>query len=475
MKPRLASPLIVLASVAITVGMGLAVLWQWAAANTTFDPQPTIAAAADPTVNLTTPVLSLRRAPGVLSRRLNVDEFAGELQPLLDATDATSCSAVAVDGQIVAAENPSLPVIPASNLKLAVAAVALDVLGANYTFATAAVGELGSDGVVAGDLGIIGGGDPVLSTDWWPTAQVNAGHQPINVTRLEDLADQLVAAGLTRVAGRVVGDGSRYDDEFFGPSWDPSLKVAEGGPYDALLVNDGWTTQSIGGVAADPALGAAQLFTQLLRERGVPVSQGAAAGIAAFTDEIAAVQSRPLSAIIEEMLLTSDNNTAEMLVKEIGLLDSGVGSTAAGLQAITNRMLGWGVPLDGVVLIDGSGLARDSRLTCATLVALLAHGSVDDALGKGLPVAATSGTLTDVFVGSLVAGNLRAKTGTLSGVKALAGYLPVVGGSTIQFAVVLNTPGVDEGTAYLSIWEDRLAPALVTYPSAATVAELAPR
>jgi D-alanyl-D-alanine carboxypeptidase/D-alanyl-D-alanine-endopeptidase (penicillin-binding protein 4) len=228
-------------------------------------------------------------------------------------------------------------------------------------------------------------------------------------------------------------------------------------------------------VATDPALGAAQLFTELLRERGVPVAQGAASGTAAFTTEIAAVQSNSLSAIIEEMLLTSDNNTAEMLVKEIGLVDSGSGTTAAGTQVIINRLLGWGIPTDGIVIADGSGLSRDDRLTCAALVGLLAHGTVDDPLGSGLPVAATSGTLSDVFVGTPVAGTLKAKTGTLSGVKALSGYLPVVGGSTIQFSIVMNSPGIDAGTAYLHVWQDLLAPALVTYPSAATIDQLAPR
>jgi D-alanyl-D-alanine carboxypeptidase/D-alanyl-D-alanine-endopeptidase (penicillin-binding protein 4) len=474
MARRSSQPLIVLTCLSITVAMALTVLWQWAATKTTVAAAPIVVAPADPTVNLTTPVLSLRRSPGVLSRRLNVEAFAAELQPVLDATDATSCSEVAVDGQVVAARNPMLPVIPASNMKVAVAAVALDVLGPSYTFATSAVGDLALDGVVTGDLALVGGGDPVLSTDWWPTAGVQS-NPPINVTRLEDLADAVVAAGVTRVAGRVIGDGSRYDDEFFGASWDPVVQVAQAGPYDALLVNDGRMKPSGAVVATDPALGAAQLFMELLRERGVPVAQGAASGTAEFTTEIAAVQSNSLSAIIEEMLLTSDNNTAEMLVKEIGLVDSGSGTTAAGTQVIINRLLGWGIPIDGVVIADGSGLSRDDRLTCAALVGLLAHGSVDDPLGGGLPVAATSGTLSDVFVGAPVAGSLRAKTGTLSGVKALSGYLPVVGGSTIQFSIVMNTPGIDAGTAYLHVWQDLLAPALVTYPSAATIDQLAPR
>ena len=472
-----ANPLIMLVSLAVTVAMALAVVWQWAGTKLLIEAEPALLAAqadtqAD-TERIVTPILSLRRAPGVLSRRLNIEQFAEELQPLLDSIDSTSCSAVAVDGQVVASDNADLAVIPASTQKLLVAAVSLDVLGPNYDFTTTAVGEIGADGVIAGDLAIIGGGDPVLSTDWWPTSGQQS-NPPINTTRLEELADAVVAAGAIRISGRVVGDGSRYDDEFFGPSWDPSLWVGQGGPYDALLVNDARVSPA-GDFETDPALGAARVFVQLLRDRGVPVGQGAAAGTAPLGTEIAAVTSQPLSAILAEMLLTSDNNTAEMLVKEIGLVDSGLGATEPGLLAISNRLLGWGVPVEEAQLVDGSGLSRDNRVTCALLVALLAHGSSDDSLGDSLPVAASSGTLAEVFVGSSVAGSLRAKTGTLSGVKALAGYLPVDGGATIEFAVVLNTPGVDDGTGYLSIWEDELAPALSTYPQVATADDLGPR
>ena len=86
------------------------------------------------------------------------------------------------------------------------------------------------------------------------------------------------------MVGRIVGDGSRYDDEFFAPSWTDDVRVFEAGPYDALLVNDGWTTTSIDDVAADPALGAAELFAGLLRERGVRVGGGVAAQTLPFTD-----------------------------------------------------------------------------------------------------------------------------------------------------------------------------------------------
>jgi serine-type D-Ala-D-Ala carboxypeptidase/endopeptidase (penicillin-binding protein 4) len=466
------SPVIVATSLAIVVGMGLAVLWQWAEVRSTFDPDPTIAATADPTVALATPVLSMRRAPGVLARRLNLGEFAGEFDDVIDAVDPTSCFIVSVDGQEVASQNSAVPVVPASTMKLIVAAAALEILGPGYRFTTTVVGNVGADGVVEGDLTILGGGDPVLSTEWWPTSEVQS-EPPINVTRLEDLADAVVAAGVTHVDGRIVGDGSRYDDEFFVASWDDSVRVIEAGPVDSLLVNDGWTTTSIDDVTADPALGAAELFAGLLRDRGVRASQGVAADTTEFTGSIAKVDSQPLSAIVQEMLMTSDDNTAEMLVKEIGLEVGGSGTTAAGVEAIVGQLLTWGVSIDGVLLVDGSGLSRANRVTCTTLVGVLNQSDPDDPIGAGLPVAATSGTLTDFFSGSPVAGHLRAKTGTLSDVKSLAGYLPVESGGTIEFVLVQNTPGIEMG-GFLTVWAD-LAAALATYPSAVTVQDLAPR
>lgn len=452
--------------------MGLAVLWQWADARSNIAADPTIAATADPHVALATPVLSARRAPGVLARRLNLDQFAGEFGNVLDAVGPTSCLVVSVDGQDVVAKHATAPVLPASTMKLIVAAVALEVLGPGYQFTTSVLGDVDADGVVQGDLTLLGGGDPVLSTDWWPTSQRQT-EPPINVTRLEDLADAVVAAGVTRVVGRVVGDASRYDDEFFAPSWDDRVRIFEAGPYDALLVNDGWTDTSIADVTPTPALGAAELFVGLLRDRGVRVGKGVAAETTSFAHEIATIRSQPLSAIVDEMLQTSDDNTAEMLVKEIGVEVSGSGTTAAGIEAIVSQLLTWQVSIDGLLLVDGSGLSRDDRLTCRALLGVLQLGEPDGPLGAALPVAAVSGTLKDFFAGSPVEGRLQAKTGTLTDVKSLAGYLPVESGGTIQFALVQNETGVEQG-GFLTVW-DQLAKALATYPAAVTENDLAPR
>ena len=141
-----------------------------------------------------------------------------------------------------------------------------------------------------------------------------------------------------------------------------------------------------------------------------------------------------------------------------------------------------GVDVDGVQLADASGLSTDNRLTCDVLLAVLARDRPDGVLGRGLAVAAESGTLSDVFVGSPVAGRLRGKTGTLQNapfnadppaVKSLAGYLPVEGGEAIEFALVLNGPTINDQTEYRPVW-DALATALSTYPAGPGVPELGP-
>jgi D-alanyl-D-alanine carboxypeptidase/D-alanyl-D-alanine-endopeptidase (penicillin-binding protein 4) len=174
------------------------------------------------------------------------------------------------------------------------------------------------------------------------------------------------------------------------------------------------------------------------------------------------------------MLITSDDNTAELLVKEIGVVRGGAGTRAAGLVIVDQVLRSMGLPMDGVVLQDGSGLGRGNALTCQLLLSLLARARPDSPLLTGLPTAGLTGTLATEFTSSPVKGRLRAKTGSLTGVKALAGYMPADGG-VVQFALVLNESNAKEPSVYRPIWENRLAANLAKYPSGPSAEELAPR
>jgi D-alanyl-D-alanine carboxypeptidase/D-alanyl-D-alanine-endopeptidase (penicillin-binding protein 4) len=427
--------------------------------------------------------MSLRRFPTIISRDLNSDAFAAEVSPLLASVNDRSCGAISVDGVLIGERNADIAVIPASNQKIPVAAAALDRLGQDFRYTTTVAAAVApQEGVVEGDLYLVGGGDPLLSSDWY--AASNLELNPVtSPTSFDALADRVAAAGVTEITGSIIGDGSRYDDEFFAPGWGDGVAGLEGGPYDALMAND---SRVLGDElrGSDPNESAAREFTQLLEARGVAVGGQAASGAApAGAVTLATIESAPMSDVIAEMLGNSDNNTAELVVKELGFTTAAPGTREAGLAIVRDFLVESGVDVGPIVLVDGSGLSLDNRLTCDALLTVLQRTGFDSPIGQGLPVAGQTGTLASAFVDHPVAGRLRGKTGTLNNppfnvdppaVKALAGYLPVEGGSAIEYVVVLNGPTISDQSEYRPVW-DSLADALDTYPAGASPADVGPR
>ena len=480
-RPSGPGPLIVLALVLVVPAIVLFATHRWADAQIrTIEPAPEAPIAGAPTATLTSPMFTLRRMSTIVSRDLAIDDFRTAVTSFLPTVGDRSCVAVSVDGEPVGSRNADVPVIPASTQKLLVAATALQVLGDDFQFTTAVTTSSPPvGGAVNGDLYLVGGGDPVLSSDWYPVS--NLERYPVtSPTRLEALADALVAAGVTSVSGNIVGDASRYDDEYFAPTWAVGVAGLEAGPYDALMVNDSRVLNDPL-KANDPAEGATREFIRMLNERGITVGgTGTTGSSPAGATELASIQSAPLSDIVAEMLGNSDNNTAEMLVKELGFHESAAGEREAGLAVITSALTGWAVDTTSVVLADGSGLSPDNRVTCTALLTVLQQSDPDGPIGTGLPVAGQSGTLADIFVDHPIAGRLLGKTGTLSNppfnedppaVKALAGYVTVDGGGAVEYALVLNGPTISDQSEYRPIWNS-LADVLVTYPSGPTPAEL---
>ena len=492
MSPRRGapSPYLALTAVVLLPALALFGLWRLAAGRdgetSTSMPSTTVAAAAPAALTpvLRTPLLSFRRVPGLIARDLNAGSFASAVDTFAATLDATSCLVVQLDGVEVGSHNPDLPVIPASNQKLLIAAAALEALGSNHVFTTEIRGGPISGGVLAGDLYLVGGGDPVLTTSDYPAETIN-GYPVLNATSLDALADSIAAEGITSVEGNIVGDGSRYDDEFFHPSWPDDIYVTEAGPLDALLVNDARFFTDDWEVANDPNAGAAEELGRLLEQRGITIGGEISTGTApADLPVVASIDSQPLPAIIAEMQASSDNNTAELLLKELGVASGGGGTTAAGAVAATTALASLGLDTTGVVIDDASGLSTNDRVTCRLLTGILERYEPGDQFAAGLPVAGQDGTtLSDVFVGSPVEDRLIGKTGTLHNepynadppsVKALSGYLPVEGGGTIEYAFVLNSAGtLPEQTVYRPIW-DAFAEVLATYPAGPTAAELGP-
>ena len=229
--------MIVLTVVALVPALLLWAFWRWADGESAAADEAVpatvpgaIDAPSDPQPALSTTLLSTRRTAAEVSRRLNLSSFRASAESLGGVVNDRSCAAISLDGVDVGGVNPDTIVIPASTQKLLVAAVALDVLGDDFRYVTTVVGPEPSGGVVAGDVFLVGGGDPLLSGEWYPES--NLDRYPVfNITSLDQLARNLVAAGVTRIEGRVLGDASRYDDEYYVDSWGGGVAGIEAGPY----------------------------------------------------------------------------------------------------------------------------------------------------------------------------------------------------------------------------------------------------
>jgi serine-type D-Ala-D-Ala carboxypeptidase/endopeptidase (penicillin-binding protein 4) len=345
-------------------------------------------------------------------------------------------------GEVVYSHNATLPLRPASNEKLAVTYAALTALGPSFRIETDVLGEGEQDGGVwRGDLVLKGYGDPTLSS-----------------RDLRLLAAQVRADGITAVTGRVLGDETWFDGRRTAPGWKAEFYLNESPPLSALVVD----RAAVGGrTSRQPALAAAQLFVQALARAGVRVAHGASLGAADDAAvALASIDSPTLETMLHWMDQVSDNFTAEMLTKELGAVQAGAGTTAAGIGLVRSLLADAGVPLAGVTLVDGSGLSLDDRLTPAALVALLEtmrdDPDMQPVLIRALPLAGRTGTLHDRMRGTAAAGVVRAKTGTTDNATSLSGFA----GDRYVFSVIVN--GSPVSWLGSRVAEDRFAVALAS-------------
>jgi len=220
----------------------------------------------------------------------------------------------------------------------------------------------------------------------------------------------------------------------------------------------------------DPAPLAAETLISLLRSRGVQVTGTPSGGTApAGATTVASLDSKPMSVNVDEMLRRSDNTTAEVLNKDLATLDSQPGTTANGAKVVRATLDHLGFPTDGAVTIDGSGLDLGNRVTCDLLVAALDHQGADSAVANDLPVAGRTGTLRKRLKGTAADGKVRAKTGTLNDVSALAGFATTAAGQQLTFAFVING-----SLATAQNLTDDVAVALAQYGAGIAVDQLGP-
>ncbi len=415
-------------------------------------------------------LLTARRAPLVLTDPIARARLDQVLAPLVAEMPAASCLEVSVGGVTTTSVRPDLALIPASTMKLLTATAALDVLGPEHHLSTELVSTAPViDGVLDGDLYVVGGGDPVLYTSAYATA---FGRQPQVHTPLDEVAEALAAAGVSQIIGDVIGDDGHFDRIRYVPSW-PERYVTQNnvGPLSALSVDDGFEAFDPPVHSADPARWAATAILGVLEANGIGVGGEARSGTAPDGAALVAeVASLPMAEIVAQMLRESDNTSAELVVKELGVVAAGAGSTAAGTDVVAGVMGDLGLDTTALVVADGSGLDRSNRVTCGLLHGVLVAAGPESTLADGLPVAGETGTLARRFAEHPARGQMRAKTGYLNEVNGLAGFVTDVAGRQLTFALVTNGVPIDSRLGF--DLQERLATTLVTGPDLPAVAEL---
>ena len=185
----------------VVVGLGLIGGGVWSASERSAEAAPVRPEAATGTPALGTPVLSARRVPEFLVAPQAARRLGSAIEPILATVPANRCLYIA-DGVVpLVADQIDEPMPAASNQKILTALAALDVLGPDTTFSTKIVSQAvpSATGVVAGDLWMVGGGDPIIDSETYQRTQ-NYGRSPH--TSIEAIADSIKAAGVTTTSAR---------------------------------------------------------------------------------------------------------------------------------------------------------------------------------------------------------------------------------------------------------------------------------
>ena len=465
--------------------------------------------------------LCLAAVAGACSTGLSTAALAGidELMARPELAGARVGVAVvdAADGSTIAAAMADRGFAPASNQKLLSSAIALATLGPDHRLSTELWlhGELQGN-ELRGELRLLGHGDPTF------------GDGPAGRAALADLVAAVRALGVQRFTGRIVGDDRWLGPEHLGLGWQwDYLDEDYAAPFGALccghnqvlvrvkpglrgaeaVVEPAWYapvelrlgTGAPGSVASvalrraigsdlisvtgslpvdaepmtlavtvrDPAGHAANALAAALRTAGIEVERRDDVSLAGEPRLLASVSSPPLAELIAKLLLDSDNLHAEQVWRVASRIATGDGGTAAAAGHGRIELERLGVDCRGMVMADGSGLSRRNLVQPQQLAALLLamHRSpLRDVFLAGLPVGGGSGTLRNRFRDGPASGRVRAKTGFISRVVCLSGYLPRPrpGAEPLIFSVMLNDFTGDEAAAKAAVdaFVQRLAAAL---------------
>jgi D-alanyl-D-alanine carboxypeptidase/D-alanyl-D-alanine-endopeptidase (penicillin-binding protein 4) len=416
-------------------------------------------------------------------------------------------------------QNPDTLMLPASNQKLLTSATALHTLGHGFRFETAVLSPGGvlARGVVRGDLVLRGSGDPFLDDEAMKAlaAQlVRAGVRRViggvvgdpSVFGEQGYGDgwawddmtyyySVPVSGLNyrsnvmtiRAApGTAVGSPARVWVEpmdLYGSVASQVVTAAKGvAPRLTAIRALGADRVTVRGHVAigtsnsapasatvsveDPALFAATRLTCLLRTAGVNVGRDPRVGSPALRSaaRLASHRSPPMSEMIARLNKPSDNLAAECLLRALGVKGRRPGTVTSGSDIAQKWFDALGMDRRGMIMADGSGLSRQNYVTARNLAILLRamHTHKDAATFRAsLPIAGVDGTLRNRLRDTPAAGNCRAKTGYVSNVSSLSGYVRTAGGDDLLFVILMNNhPCRNAGATAV---QDRIVKALAAH------------
>ncbi|WP_419930800.1 D-alanyl-D-alanine carboxypeptidase [Candidatus Poriferisodalis sp.] len=398
-----------------------------------------------------------------------VTEFSAALRSS-DAPD-DMCMSLYRNGEPVFEHQTGTPLLPASLIKLATASVVLSELGADATFTTRVVADAGalaaaSDGVLRGDLYLIGGGDPVLATPGYIN-RIVPERPYTDVTKLaDDVMAALDAHGIDTIDGAIVGDGSWFADgeqtytSHYPPGATPDTPPVWKQSYmsqnfvgvlSGLVINDGYSPYTVSRLShtrsADATQAAASDFDDLLEAQGLVIRHRPRSGSAPSASDstsLGSITSPPVEDMLVRILRISENTPAEMLFKQIGR-HRGDSSRAASAAAATTALRDLlGSAADGVVLVDGSGLSVHNRMTCEAAAQLLLLAGDDSRFAASLSIAGRTPTLQSCGPRPAAPGGstntVYAKGGQLNDSSSIAGVSTAPNGDVLTFAMIANEP-----------------------------------
>nr|WP_044084563.1 D-alanyl-D-alanine carboxypeptidase/D-alanyl-D-alanine-endopeptidase [Bifidobacterium gallicum] len=358
----------------------------------------------------------------------------------------TSVAVAQADGTIVGAHEPDTVREPASTLKTVTALAAASKLNMGSTLATQVfLHQNDSDQRIV----LKGNGDMLLGAGQSDPNHINGR------AGLGTLARQTAVALKSRGISAVTLD---YDDSLFGKDRYPanldmsgemqlyytavSSMAVDGGRQRAGALANPDVFHDYPQLSQHPAADAVATFRTALNAQGISVKNGNET-TETGTQPIAQVESAPLSAVMMFMLRHSDNTLAEEFGRLLALHEHAPNTPDGARSTVQSVVASLGVPTDGLIMADCSGLSPGSRVSVRTLVTVQARnlqvgGAV--AAAEGLAVAGLNGTVTLRLADTKAAGLMRLKTGSLGTVTSLTGNISREQGGVVAFSVVVNNP-----------------------------------